>query len=258
MKSNANECCLSDQRKALRQWYSTPSGLQLQEQQLSYLRQVAPIGYNQRIVQLGWLGWEHGFVDQDRLQNYHIVTSETAGPVPCSVVSARLEQLPIQSDSIDLILMAHTLEFEVERHQVLREMERILKPEGVLLLLGFYPVSLSRLRSTIMGKWSVVPWSGQLIGCRRIFDWLALLNFTTEMSGDFSFYQAGSLFRRISRVSNAAHCTSVGYGIKAIKRRYTMIPLKPAWQSRSGLVPVGAVGSSANVATDMINKSDKE
>ena len=39
-------------------------------------------------------------------------------------------QLPIASQTIDLLLLPHVLEFSAHPHQILREAERVLMPEG--------------------------------------------------------------------------------------------------------------------------------
>ena len=55
-------------------------------------------------------------------------------------------QLPFAANSIDLVVMPHVLEFYDDPHQILREVERILIPEGQIVLTGFnlIPVGLRR------------------------------------------------------------------------------------------------------------------
>jgi SAM-dependent methyltransferase len=59
------------------------------------------------------------------------------------------EQLPIASQSLDLVALPHLLEFSAHPHQVLREAERVLRPEGRLLIAGFNPLSLWGLRRAL-------------------------------------------------------------------------------------------------------------
>ena len=51
-------------------------------------------------------------------------------------------ELPFASDSIDLLVLPHVLEFAADAHQILREAERVLRPEGRLIISGFNPASL--------------------------------------------------------------------------------------------------------------------
>ncbi|MBK6906226.1 MAG: methyltransferase domain-containing protein [Rhodocyclaceae bacterium] len=51
-------------------------------------------------------------------------------------VFSDVHHLPFASNSIDLVVVPHTLEFDSNPHQVLREVERVLVPEGQVLVSG--------------------------------------------------------------------------------------------------------------------------
>lgn len=101
----------------------------------------------------------------------------------------RYEELPFASGSIDLVVMPHVLEFAEEPHQVLREVERVLVPEGQVVVTGFNPASLWGLRQvgTRLGAEPFLPRGGQFIALPRIKDWLKLLSFETHR-GRFGCY----------------------------------------------------------------------
>jgi ubiquinone/menaquinone biosynthesis C-methylase UbiE len=50
-------------------------------------------------------------------------------------------ELPLESASVDAVLLPHTLDFCAEAHRVLREVERVLIPEGRLMIFCFNPLS---------------------------------------------------------------------------------------------------------------------
>jgi SAM-dependent methyltransferase len=52
------------------------------------------------------------------------------------------EQLPIAADEVDLVIGSHVLECSHNPHQVLREIDRVLVPEGHCILIGFNPYAL--------------------------------------------------------------------------------------------------------------------
>ena len=54
--------------------------------------------------------------------------------------------LPIETNSIDLVLLPHILEFSSNPHQILREVQRVLMPEGHVIVCGFNPRSLWGVR----------------------------------------------------------------------------------------------------------------
>ena len=78
---------------------------------------------------------------------------------PCIVGEA--DSLPIETHSVDVVIMPHTLEFEENPHQVLREVDRVLRPEGIILLMGFNPWSFWHLPRFLPKVMKKTPWNGQ-------------------------------------------------------------------------------------------------
>ena len=91
----------------------------------------------------------------------------------------RYEELPFATHSIDLVVMPHILEFADDPHQVLREVERVLVPEGHVVITGFNPASLWGLRQfcSRLGASPFLPREGRFIALPRVKDWLKLLSF---------------------------------------------------------------------------------
>jgi SAM-dependent methyltransferase len=105
-------------------------------------------------------------------------------------IEGNANELPFASESIDLLVLPHVLEFAADPHQILREVERVLRPEGRLIISGFNPASLWGMRqylSRLIGA-PYLPRDGQFIGLLRIKDWLKLLNFSLDR-GHFGCYK---------------------------------------------------------------------
>ena len=101
-----------------------------------------------------------------------------------------LLDLPFEAQSVDLLVMPHTLEFTRDPHRLLREAERVLMPEGQLVILGFNSLSLWGARQAF-GKMTgrpFIPATQDLIAFTRIKDWLKLLGFELER-GRFGCYR---------------------------------------------------------------------
>ena len=92
-------------------------------------------------------------------------------------VLTAVEELPFATQSLDLVVLPHVLEFSPHPHQVLREVERILRPEGQVVITGFNPFSLWGVRRALAGNLGELPWSGQYLSTVRLKDWLSLLGF---------------------------------------------------------------------------------
>ena len=100
------------------------------------------------------------------------------------------DALPFDANSLDLIVLPHALEFARDPHLALREVERVLVPEGRVVIVGFNPTSLWGLRQQL-GRWRkrllpgspralYLPSAGEFLGYRRLRDWLRLLSFEVE------------------------------------------------------------------------------
>ncbi len=115
-----------------------------------------------------------------------------------SVLHCDFDALPFPSHSLDLVVMPHALELARDPHLTLREVERVLVPEGRLVVTGFNPASLWGLRQRAGHAWRglglarerpmYLPRSGDFIGYWRLRDWLSLLGFEVD-SGRFGAYR---------------------------------------------------------------------
>jgi len=112
-------------------------------------------------------------------------------------VQCDFDALPFDSQSLDLVVLPHTLETSPDPHHALREVERVLMPEGRVVILGFNPNSLwgarqnfGRLRQRLaLGSSPLFfPGSFELITQGRLRDWLHLLNLEVE-GGCFGCYR---------------------------------------------------------------------
>ncbi len=105
-------------------------------------------------------------------------------------IEATPNELPFASESIDLIVLPHVLEFAADPHQILREAERVLRPEGRLVISGFNPTSLWGIRQYLSRLIAspYLPRDGQFISLIRVKDWLQLLNFSLDR-GHFGCYK---------------------------------------------------------------------
>jgi SAM-dependent methyltransferase len=108
------------------------------------------------------------------------------------------DALPFDSQSLDLVVLPHSLELARDPHLALREVERVLMPEGQVVILGLNPTSLWAMRQSMgrlrrrIGLGSdqslFLPREGDFIGYRRLRDWLRLLSFEVE-AAQFGCYR---------------------------------------------------------------------
>ena len=108
------------------------------------------------------------------------------------------DALPFANHSLDLVVLPHALELARDPHLLLREVERVLVPEGKVMIIGFNPASLWGLRQRLghtrravgLGRRSplFLPRAGEFLNYWRLRDWLRLLSFEIE-GGRFGCYR---------------------------------------------------------------------
>jgi SAM-dependent methyltransferase len=185
-------------------------------------------------------------------------------------VITRFEELPFATQSIDLVVMPHILEFAQEPHQVLREVDRVLVPEGQVIITGFNPASLWGLRQALTrtgGAPPYLPLEGQFISLPRIKDWLKLLSFEANR-GRFGCYApwAGSerWLSRWSFMEKAGDRWWPVFGsvylLTAIKRVRGMRVIGPVWrrkeERRVGLAPAATPRTPVAFTVRIVRSDD--
>jgi len=237
---------------AVRVWFRGPAGRVLLDQEHQLLEQRLPDLFGYHLVQLGFLGEVPESAFATRIRERLVV--DTLSPATGGVASllACWECLPVGTDCVDVALLVHTLDFAMDPHQVLREVERILIPEGRVVIVGFNAFSLWGLRRLWHCGPGSVPWRGRFIAARRIHDWLSLLGFDLERVDRLMFrpplWRMGMMPRLAFLEALGRRCWplfSSVYVIQAVKRVSTLTPIEPAWRARRSLPAGQAVEPTA-------------
>ncbi|MBI2312131.1 MAG: methyltransferase domain-containing protein [Betaproteobacteria bacterium] len=228
--------------QSLNEWFETPlGGYLLAREQEHFDHAVADVfGFN--ALQIGLP--QHDFLGQNR-----IALRFSAGLEAGVRLRADPGHLPIESNSIDLAVLPHVLEFSPNPHEILREVGRALMPEGQIMICGFNPRSLWGLRRILDSERRSYPWCGRFISLPRLKDWLALLDFEVtggrldcyvppfrqdDWRGRFTFLEkAGDRWWPIA---------GGVYFVQAVKRVHGMRVIKPNWNdvraARKSLAPL--------------------
>jgi SAM-dependent methyltransferase len=218
---------------ALQDWFQTPLGQYLLDKERAYLDDVTPDIFGFHAIQLGMPGVD--LLRENRI-THKLRVAQTGAPD----LRANCDELPIATQSIDLVLLPHVLEFAEEPHAVLREVDRVMMPEGRLVIVGFNPWSLWGLRSALGYSREEPPWNGRFLSLLRVKDWLALLGFDVSAGRLIAYappFDSEKLRRRFGFMEPAGdRWWAVGgavYMLQAIKRVRGMRLITPAWQEKS-------------------------
>jgi SAM-dependent methyltransferase len=138
--------------------------------------------------------------------------------------------LPIQSGSVDQVILPHTLELLDNPHQLLSEACRIVKPEGCIFILGFNPYSMWGLRKYLV-KNLTIPWTRSFISSRQVINWLALADFELEKQNMILFRpptQHQSLYKKFKFLEwIGKKCYKAFGGVYILQAKAKVTPLTP-------------------------------
>jgi len=245
-KKNYRHRCGSDQLaiEGLREWYRSELGQRLLEQEKKTLEPLIAQLFGYHLLQVGVVT-EESLLHTSLIQNcmildinmgsVHLVDTDFKGKVFAGLPDA----LPVASDSLDVMLLPHVLEFSRDPHQVLREIDRALIPEVHVIISGFNPWSSWLIWRMALSWRKKPPWCGRFMSLAQLKDWLRLLGFDI-ISVQHVFYrppiQHDGIMDKLSFIESIGQkfwpIYGASYTLVAKKRVFTFTPIKPRWKRR--------------------------
>ena len=270
---------------SLTDWLKTPPGEYLLAWECEQFDQAVSDVFGYHALQLGFAELDalqanrmpHQWLAIQSLQ--HISSRETPSDASSSLPKAGLANLvtdagalPFPANSLDLLVLPHTLELSQDPHATLREAERVLVPEGRIVISGLNPTSLWAMRQRRahfyqrFGRSDLfLPEAGEFIGYWRLRDWLRLLNFEVE-SGRFGCYRPA--FETDKWLSRFEWMDKAGerwwpifgaiYFLVAVKRVRGMRLLEPAWKTRNAAATVPAALANREPHLNLMTEPSKK
>ncbi|MBP7567654.1 MAG: methyltransferase domain-containing protein [Burkholderiaceae bacterium] len=245
-------------------WLETPPGRYLLDWEQSCMDAAVADLFGYHALQLGLPALDA--LRANRMPHRWLARGTGDAPMPGGAAGPKaafataFEALPFAEASLDLVVLPHTLEMSLEPHATLREVQRVLVPEGHVVITGFNPASLWGLSQRRAHLWRrlgtkrlFLPQEGEFIGYWRLRDWLRLLGFEVE-SGRFgcwrpAFAREGWLGRmqwmdrageRWWPIFGAAYC------VVATKRVHGMRLMDPGWKTAPKLAPAPVTAAQRN------------
>jgi SAM-dependent methyltransferase len=212
-------------------WFDGPLGARVLREETALVRLALDDVFGFELLQVGAWGPTRQLLNGARTQH---TTLLAPGRGPGVSLCAPLTSLPFASDSIDAILLPHTLELVEDPYAVLREAERVLCAEGCLMICGFNPWSgwgARRLFARLLRRPAFPPGTRRVLAERRLRDWMALLDF--EIADVYGYLGnmpvAGRRYLDDSpyEYRRRSALTAGGYLLKARKRVQTLTLVRP-------------------------------
>lgn len=228
--------------RACREWYATPTGqnalLRVQNLVGTFVTDV--FGYH--ALESGILAGQHSLLSESRIPHQMAMSPLSSDAVS---VYGHNEQLPFAASNLDLVVASHVLDCSPQPHQVLRELERVLVPEGHCILIGFNPISFTGV-AQLRYWFKAEPQPCHFYPTFRVHDWLSLLGFEVLAMRSLGFCPVIEKIRWLERFGSRFHPLLGNlYIIHAQKKVSTMTPLLPARRVQAVLRPGMAVNSGA-------------
>jgi SAM-dependent methyltransferase len=221
-------------------WLDSPLGAAVLELETRLLQDELADVVGFELLQLGrWGDWSR-LCEGARTQHRTLIAPDADGP---HAIRAHFDALPIASNSVEAVLLPHTLEHVAHPHQLLREAERVLVGEGNVIICAFNPWGPWGARH-YSASGNFPPHAARMLSERRTRDWLTLLGFEIVTARRYLFappwtqymvgLQPGSWLEE--RGPTLASPLAGAYLLKARKRVHAVTPIRPAWTARPVLV----------------------
>ena len=222
-------------------WLDTAAGKRLMQQERELAGLVLERVFGDQIVQIGSWGPPGMLLESSRTQYSVLIGEDDLPGVKARVLPQRLA---IRTDSVDAVVLPHTLEMSADPHTVLREVHRVLRPDGKLIILGFNPLSFWGLRHCLTPN-GYPPGVRRQISRHRLSDWLRLLNLSIDSS--HACY-ASAASGRMSMLIRRFQWFASAYLLVATKETIPMTIIRPRLRQRARLVESFANPTTRNVA----------
>jgi len=201
------------------EWLQSPLGEALLQQEGRVVEEALDGIFGEQCLQLGMWGENRAFMRFTRTQRCALIAETPVGE-PSAL--GEFHRLPLENDSIDAVLLPHTLDFSDRPHAILREVDRVLRADGHVIILGFKAGGLWGLRRLIPGA-GMPPGADHLIS-DRFFRWPLPRK---TVSGSQKWERWGQALW-----PELAAC----YMLAAQKRVSTFTPVRPLWRTQPKVV----------------------
>lgn len=229
---------------AFREWLNRPVGKNFLDLECANINTIMPTLFGYYAVVIGEPNFQM-CMQQSAISNQFLINDDLRIEAndKLKLLHARQDRLPIGSASIDVVYLAHCLEFSANPHEILRETYRTLRSDGHLVISMFNPLSMWGVWRAVARIGSPVPWKANFMSIVKLKDWLALLGFDIMQIKYFGFnlpfnrckYSTDlSLSERYGQ--KLALPFGAAYLIEASKRVIPLTPVAPAWQPELDII----------------------
>ena len=266
---------MSDRIIGLQDWFETAPGRYLLDWEHTQFEQSVADIFGYHALQLGLPALDA--LQANRMPHRWLATSDASSAsatVRVSALRTDFAALPFPAASLDLVVLPHALDSHPDPHATLREVARVLVPEGRVVICGFNPASLwglRRRREQLRRRFGLglgsflLPELGEPIGYWRLRDWLHLLDFEIE-DGHFGCYlpvmRGEKWLRRLDWMDRAGPrwwpIFGAVYFLVAVKRVHGVRLLGPAWKNAKNRATASVPMANRSNDNQLVQRTEEE
>lgn len=228
----------------LEQWYNSYFGEALQSQLQRCITRFIEQSFGYYAVEFG-LSHKHSLLAESRVKHRFCGVTNLSNQATKQSFVTGLAALPVEGASVDLVIANHVLEMSTTPHQVVREIDRILTPDGECVLIGFNPISLMGLRHFLR------PYENHAFYTqKRVKDWFSVLGFEVKQTQTLSYqpHWAGHfIYKKTQCLERWGQRWSLPFGrIYVLHLKKCTTPLMPTLRFKAPRILTPAQGMAVN------------
>ncbi len=256
--TNYHDMGIESREKSLISYFSRPFASTLLACEKQMIDKALECVFGFHIVQMSSVT-RSSLIDQCSIASKSIIGFNIDDENACSVYANEC-YLPFPTDSVDAIVLHHMFEFSGSSHDLLKEVRRIVRPGGDILIIGFNPYSASGLRAFLGRLSRHVFWNQSLLSVSRLSDWLSLLDISVKNTEyahfklllNRRFYR--QLFDRLDELLRI-HGLSLGAATYLLHAKNEYVPLTPIKLNRLRPSNGFLVGAKGGLCSDTVKRN---
>jgi SAM-dependent methyltransferase len=242
--------------RRLRAWFCEEPGRSLLQEERRRLEALLADLRGYHLLQIG-CAHDETLLAACPIRHRVRLASPGGGCATGSVLQGEADLLPLASESVDLVVLLHALEFHARPYSVLQEAHRVVLPDGYVLISGFNPLSLWGLARLLPGAGRALPRTERSLTTLRLRTWLGDLGLEPVAVQSFFFrppLRDPRFLTRLQFLEGAGggwwRALGAAYLLLAKKRVIPLTPIRPRWGMRRRLMVSGLAEPSARGAHD--------
>jgi len=223
--------------RAMELWFQHLPGSMLIEIETEHLSKWLASTRGEHLLQIGGPS-NLQMVKQAHFAHKIYLSTQFISSSHAACMQSSLEALPILPGSVDVVVLAHMLEFAESPQQLLQEIHHSLAPNGQLLIMTFNPYSQWGMSRFSRGKRGF-PWSGHFYSQCKIKKWLRQIGYSIISNKTLCYRPTlhdAHQCQRLKFMESIGQVCFPWFGavtfVAAQKKEIAMTPIKAKWWER--------------------------